>query len=159
VGAFAVAAISILLVMTGVVTGRADARAHPAAAAAGTTYGGLTSQGFPVIVDVSRNGRQVVRAVIAIRLSCTSGDTAIIPDRWTKLDVSKTGKFAIAFGPETVRNSDGTTTDFEGKMSGAFNRARTTISGKWQFKGTDHDTSGAVTDTCDSGSVSWKAKQ
>jgi hypothetical protein len=59
----------------------------------------------------------------------------------------------------TNRNDDGTTTDFEGTISGSFNKARTKASGKWSFKATDHDAAGAVTDTCDSGSVSWSAKQ
>jgi hypothetical protein len=59
----------------------------------------------------------------------------------------------------TTRNDDGTTTDFEGSVSGAFNKARTKATGKWTFKATDHDATGAVTDTCDSGSVSWSAKQ
>jgi hypothetical protein len=73
--------------------------------------------------------------------------------------VGKTRKFGASFGPTTNRNSDGTTSDFEGSISGAFNKARTTVSGKWSLKDVDHDASGAVTDTCDSGAVSWKAKQ
>ena len=58
----------------------------------------------------------------------------------------------------TNRSDDGTTSDFEGSFSGAFNKARTKVSGKWSFKATDHDAAGAVTDTCDSGSISWTAK-
>ena len=73
--------------------------------------------------------------------------------------MSKKGKFSASFGPQVNRNDDGTTTDFEGSLRGALNKARTKLSGKWQLKVTDHDASGAVTDTCDSGSVSWKAKQ
>jgi hypothetical protein len=63
------------------------------------------------------------------------------------------------FGPVTQRNDDGTTIDFEGTISGTFNSSRTRVSGTWAFKGTEHDAAGAVTDTCDSGSVSWSAKQ
>lgn len=129
------------------------------AGAGGTVYGGSTAQGFPVVIATSKNGRKVVKASIAIRLSCTSGAAPTVPDAYVQMAISKKRKFSASFGPETNRNSDGTTTDFEGTISGAFNRARTTVSGKWTFKGTDHDASGAVTDTCDSGSVSWKAKQ
>jgi hypothetical protein len=130
-----------------------------AAAAAGVSYGGLTSQDFPVVVEVNRTGRKVVRADIAIRLTCTAGGFTIGPDSFGRLSVRKTGKFGSSFGPETRRNDDGTTTDFEGMVSGAFNSRRTKVAGKWSFKATEHDVSGAITDTCDSGSVSWSAKQ
>jgi hypothetical protein len=130
------------------------------AGAGGVVYGGLTTpNGFPVVIEVSKNRRQIVRATIGIRLQCSSGGTFTVPDEYTKVPVSKKGKFAVAFGPETVRNSDGTTSDFEGSFTGAFNAARTKVSGKWQSKETDHDGTGAVTDTCDSGVVNWSAKQ
>jgi hypothetical protein len=137
---------------------RAGTRAG-AAGVAGTVYGGETAQNLPVVVETSKNGRKVVKAIVAVRLTCTSGGVATLPDRYTALAVSKARKFGVSFGPETVRNDDGTTTDFEGSISGAFNKARTKVSGKWSFKLTDHDASGAVTDTCDSGSVTWSAKQ
>jgi hypothetical protein len=130
-----------------------------ATAAAGTVYGGATAQQFPVVITASKNGRKVVMAHIAIRLNCTSGATITLPDGYRGLSVSKKRKFSAAFGPETNRNADGTTTDLEGTMSGAFNKARTKVSGKWTYTWTDRDASGAVTDTCASGSVSWKAKQ
>jgi hypothetical protein len=133
--------------------------AASAAGAGGTVYGGETAQSLPVVVETSKNGRKVVKAIVAIRLTCTSGGVATLPDNYTALAVSKARKFGVSFGPETVRNDDGTTTDFEGSISGAINKARTKVSGKWSFKLTDHDASGAVTDTCDSGSVAWSAKQ
>jgi hypothetical protein len=129
------------------------------AGAGGTVYGGSTAQDLPVVIATSKNGRKVVKAIVAIRLSCTSGAAFTLPDGYLNMAISKKRKFGASFGPTTTRNSDGTTSDLEGTISGAFNKARTTVSGKWSFKGTDHDASGAVTDTCDSGSVSWKAKQ
>ena len=128
------------------------------AAAAGVVYGGQTAQGLPVVLETSRNGRKV-KALAAIRLSCTSGSGGTLPDSWAPMTVSKARKFGLSFGPETQRNSDGTTSDFEGSISGAFNKARTKASGTWSLKMTVHDASGAVADTCDSGSVSWSAKQ
>ena len=129
------------------------------AAAGGTVYGGATAQGFPVVIETSRNGRKVVDSTIAIRLTCTSGGAVTVPDGYRGLSVSKKRKFSASFGPMTTRNDDGTTTDFEGSVSGAFNKARTKATGKWSLKATDHDAAGAITDTCDSGSVSWSAKQ
>lgn len=123
----------------------------------GTVYGGATSQGLPIVIQTSKSGRKV-KALIAIRLKCTSGAIFTLPDGYS-MAVSKKGKFGGTFGPETNRNQDGTSTDFEGSLSGTFNKARTKVSGKWSFKGTDRDMAGAVTDTCDSGSVSWAVKQ
>jgi hypothetical protein len=129
------------------------------AAAGGTVYGGASSQDFPVVIQTNRNRRRVTDAMIAIRLNCTSGGFFVIPDGYRDLSVSKKRKFGASFGPTTQRNDDGTTTDFEGSISGSFNKARTKASGRWSFKATDHDAAGAVTDTCDSGSISWTARQ
>jgi hypothetical protein len=90
-------------------------------------------------------------------LQCSGGGFTV-PDSYIKLRVNKKGKFGVVYGPETVRNDDGTTTDFEGSISGAFNAPRTKVSGTWQTKMTEHDGTGAVTDTCDSGTVGWSAK-
>ena len=124
----------------------------------GRSYGGVTSQDFPVIVDVNRRRTRVVRAVIAIRLSCTEGGFVTVPDGYVRLSIRR-GKFSASFGPTTQRNPDGTTTDLEGTVSGTFNSSRTKVSGTWAFKSTERDAAGAVTDTCDSASVSWSAKQ
>jgi hypothetical protein len=73
--------------------------------------------------------------------------------------VNNRRRFGGTFGPDTRRNADGTSTAFEGSMSGALNRARSRVSGRWQLKLTVYDAAGAVTDTCESGSVRWTAKQ
>ena len=128
------------------------------AAAGGTVYGGATAQQFPIVIEMSKNGKKIVKARIAIRLTCTAGGTVTLSDAYGPLSL-KGSKFTASFGPVTTRNDDGTTTDVEGTISGAFNKARTKASGKWTFKGTDHDGTGAITDTCESGSVSWTVKQ
>ena len=130
-----------------------------AATARGTTYGGLTSQGMPVFVDVTATKRQVTRVVAAVRMTCSAGGTWTVPDRFTKLPVSKRGKFRVVYGPVTQRNDDGTTTDFQGRATGALNDAKTKFTGTWRLIATDHDATGAVTDTCDTGLLTWKAKQ
>jgi hypothetical protein len=130
-----------------------------ATAAAGTVYGGTTSQDFPIVIQTNRNGRTVTNATIAIRANCTSGGFFAIPDGYRNMSVSKKRKFSASFGPTTERNDDGTTTDFEGSISGSFNKSRTKASGTWTFKATHHDAAGAVADTCDSGTVSWTARQ
>jgi hypothetical protein len=128
------------------------------AAATGVVYGGVTGDGFGLIVETNKSRREIVRMATGLRLQCTSGASFAIPDGWRRLSVRK-GKFRGAFGPSTQRNEDGTTSDLEGAVSGKFNRSKTSISGTWSFKATDHDAAGAVTDTCDSGTVDWTAKQ
>jgi hypothetical protein len=128
------------------------------AATVGVSYGGLTSQDFPVVIEVNSRRTQVVRADIAIRTSCTAGGFVITGDGYARLRIRR-GKFSASFGPVTRRNPDGTTVDLEGTISGIFNSSRTKVSGIWAFKATEHDAVGAVTDTCDSRTVSWSAKQ
>jgi hypothetical protein len=155
-------ALAIALLATAALAGVAapsqGSSASSRAATVGKSYGGVTSQDFPVVVDVNRRRSRVVRAVIAIRLSCTAGGFLTVPDGYTKLSIRR-GKFSASFGPVVQRNPDGTTTDLEGTMSGTFNSSRTKVSGTWAFKATYRDPAGTVTDTCDSGSVSWSAKQ
>lgn len=132
----------------------------PAASAAstGSTYGGTTGQSFPVIVQLSKTGKEVTKSVIALRLTCTSGGVFTVPDGYLKMPISKTGKFSAAFGPTTSTTTDGTKFDVQGKMSGALNKARTSITGMWQLTITNHDATGAVTDTC-TATVHWTARQ
>jgi hypothetical protein len=112
-----------------------------------------------VVVTMNATRRQVVRAVAAVDAKCTSDLALTIPDRFTKLAVTKGGKFRVVYGPYTVRNDDGTTTDWQGRMTGALNDAKTKIVGTWRLIASDHDATGAVTDTCDTGLLTWSARQ
>jgi hypothetical protein len=151
-------ALATALLATAALAGTAVPAQDVGAATKAATYGGVTSQDFPVVIDVNRRRNRVVRAVIAIRLSCASGGFLTVPDGYTNMSIRR-GKFSASFGPLTQRNPDGTTSDLEGSISGTFNSSRTKVSGTWTFKATEHDTAGTVTDTCDSGNVSWRAKQ
>jgi hypothetical protein len=144
--------LGLVVVLIGIV-----AAAVPAAASA-KVLGGVTGDGWPVTVEVNKSGKQVVRASIGLTLTCTSGALLPLPDFYKKLKISKKGKFGSSFGPGTVNNPDGTKTTIEGSMSGKVNKPRTKASGRWQLKVTDLSATGVVTDTCDSGSVSWRAK-
>jgi len=112
------------------------------------------------VVELSKRGTKIVRVTAGLTLNCTPSMGIVnLPDGYSNMRVSKRGKFGASFGPETAPpDKDGTTTTFEGSMSGKLNTARTKASGKWQLKLTDHSATGAVTDTCDSGTVRWKAK-
>ena len=137
------------------------AAAAPGAASAatklkGVSYGGFTPQGLPVVVEVAKNGRTIARTTIAIELKCTSGAMVTLPDTYGM--AVKKRKFKAAF-KESADNGDGTSTTHEGHVSGAFNKARTKVSGKWTLVSVTRDAAGTVLDTCTSGTVRWKAKQ
>ena len=130
-----------------------------AAAASGEVYGGQTAEGWPVIVQVTKSQRRIARAVIGISLRCTSGSWAYYWDQWKNLGISKARRFSASGGPVTDRYDDGTTADFESRITGSFNRARVKLSGTWRLRTTYYDASGTVIDACDSGTVRWAAKQ
>jgi hypothetical protein len=129
------------------------------AAAAGVVYGGVTPQNFGVMVEVNKSGRQIVRVATGIGLTCSSGQMLNVPDGWSRVSVSKKGKFSVAYGPEIDRDEDGSSVEAEGTLAGRFNTSRTSVSGTWTMKLTFRDAAGVVTDTCDAGSVKWSAKQ
>src|SRR5215213_8017977 len=68
--------------------------------AVGVTYGGVSSQHFPVVLRTARHGRKVTRATIGINLTCTSGLFITTPDGYRNLTVNKKRKFGATFGPE-----------------------------------------------------------
>ena len=143
------------LLVSAAVAGLALAAAATAVAAGQTSLGGVTAQGFPVLVQMSASGKQVNRAVIGIEMKCNNG-TFAVPDSYRNLPVSPTGRFGARFGPDTNRNPDGTTFDYQGVMTGQVNKARTKATGTWQLSVKDYDTSGAVTDSC-AANIHWTA--
>jgi hypothetical protein len=133
--------------------------ARSSAATVGAVYGGVTPQEYGLMVEVNRSGRRIVRMATGLALDCASGEDISTPDGWTKIAVSRSGKFSASFGPATMRDDDGTTVELEGSVAGRFSKSRASVAGTWTFKLTFHDAAGAVTDTCDSGTVNWRAKQ
>jgi hypothetical protein len=127
------------------------------AAASGVVFGGVTAQKWPVIVEVSKDRREVVQAAIGFTLTCNVGGTVANYDRYRKLVISRAGKFSSSFGPDTTTNPDGTKTVFSGTIAGQVKGSR--AKGTWQLSSIDQDAAGNTTKTCDSGKVSWSAKQ
>jgi hypothetical protein len=136
------------------------AQARSAAApAAGVVYGGQTPQDWPIVLELNKNRTRVVRAIIGLRLTCTSGGNSRVSDGYRRMPISRKRKFSASFGPQPERNDDGTISDWEGSINGALNASRSKLSGTWQLKAIHRDAGGVVVDTCDSGRVRWTAKQ
>jgi hypothetical protein len=158
-GGVAAVAITAGLVPLAAANSREDGDSARSAAATGVVFGGQTGEGWPVMVELSKNHRRVVRTVIGLDMRCTSGQSYSDWWRFSDVAVNKKRKFHDSFGPDTYRYDDGTGTyDVESRISGALNRAHSRVSGTWRSKLTDYDNTGAVTDTC-VGSVRWTAKQ
>jgi hypothetical protein len=125
---------------------------------AGVVFGGVTSAGWPVVIEVSRDGREVVRATMAVPLKCQSGGELVVPNYYTHVPISATGAFQGS-GEVTVNGESAPTVTFTNQMTGSFNRLARTVAGTWNLAAVVRDASGATVDHCDSGAVSFTAIQ
>jgi hypothetical protein len=135
--------------------------------ARGLVYGGVTASGFPVVIELSKTATKVVRATIGLELTCqVPGGDLTLPDSFTDLAISKSGRFSYSYGPEEVAGDPGTPVSkvqVFGSITGTVNKAKTRVKGTWNQKVVAYsaaDPTGAtVLDTCDSGVVTYSAKQ
>ena len=119
-------------------------------------FGGLTSQGWPVAIKLSRDGKRVKQAVAGMELKCTSGESFSLADRWRDLPV-RARRFRYS----------STGADAEGGMvfqatstiNGKLNRRRTRISGAWQNTIVMRNAAGATVDTCDTGVLRYTVQR
>jgi hypothetical protein len=126
----------------------------------GQVFGGKTSKGWPVVVEVSKDGKKVVQALAGVEMPCTSGMSVMIPDSYPRLPLSKKGAFSATFGPLQLGTTpDGQKIMGQGAITGSRNAAATKMKGTWKLTLTMVDAAGATADTCDSGAVTWTAKQ
>jgi hypothetical protein len=130
-----------------------------AAATRGVAFGGLTRQGWPIAFELNKKGTKVRWAAAGLRLDCTSGQFTNQRDGYVGSHVSRKGRFGDSFGPSTTRQDDGSSVVVSSSYHGVFNKRRTAAHGTWRAKLVFRDATGATTDTCDSGSVAWVAKQ
>ncbi|HET9946424.1 MAG TPA: hypothetical protein VFR56_12300, partial [Actinomycetes bacterium] len=145
-----IAVVAVALLMTWPLSPNASAGVRtPSATPVGNTYGTVTPQGQPLIVDMTSTRRRIPRTVVTLEVTCTSGATFTFVDKYTDLPVTRAGRFRASIGPVTERNADGTTTDYQGRIAGDLNDTKTRIAGVWRIVWTNHDAAGTVTDTCD----------
>jgi hypothetical protein len=136
----------------------AAAPAHAARPHPGGTYGGLTPQDWPVVMTVSASGRAITGANIGLDSTCTSSDGRSDTDAYQRIEVSRTGAFSVSFGPQDDPNADGTVEESSGFLKGRLDARRQRITGTWELKTLTKDAAGNVTDSCDSGAVSFTAR-
>ena len=119
------------------------------------TYGGRTSAKWPVMVQLSRDGRQVVYAVAAWRADC--GGTPISDsEEFAQIPVSSSGKFAQSY--DTGEFQDGTSTVHQAaSITGKLNKHRSKITGSVRVMLSVKDAGQGIDVTCDTGTVSYLA--
>jgi hypothetical protein len=128
-------------------------------AAGGHVYGGITPQSWPIIVDLDRSATKITRIVTGLDMTCTSAENFGTTDGFTALKLNSRNRFNATYGPQRIDVS-GLPADIEGSITGRRSKDRSSMRGTWSYKVTFYDAAGTtVTDTCESGVVSWHADQ
>jgi hypothetical protein len=131
-------------------------------APAGVVFGGVTSAHAPVVIEVSRDGREVIQATMAVPMQCQGSEqpssaTLFVPSHYTNLAIGATGAFQE--GGEKTESEAGNTMTVTEHLSGQFNRAGTSVTGTWSLAIVIHDAAGGTVGQCESGAVSFTAIQ
>jgi hypothetical protein len=120
----------------------------------GMVLGGFTSQGWPVVFELSRAGRLVILGATGLDLTCTSGNQFPVEDGWQLLTVAKDGRVT---GSESIPAQQGqgdTLTGGSHSLTGRFNRQRSTFRGTWRMQ-LNFTNADGTSDTCQSGPVTF----
>jgi hypothetical protein len=129
---------------------RWDARSAP-----GRVYAGQSSDGQPLVIERSRNGRKVTILWVAFTAPCQGGGAFEIGEGLTNFTISESGHFGDRWTDEEKRDDGGSDVrayTFDGTAGAS--RA----SGIFGVQVTQKDAAGAVTDTCDSPVAAWTAR-
>jgi hypothetical protein len=123
---------------------------------AGVMYGGATSNGWPVVIELTRDGRRVKRVLGGMSARCSQGGMYTFPSQWRDLRISRTGAFRAAYQDTDV--DEGVEVTYEEAFAGKLNRARTRVTGVWRASTTFRLPDGTV-DVCDTGALRFSAQQ
>jgi hypothetical protein len=162
----AVAALAAISVTAPIAAAQA-ATSSTATVARGFFFGGVTAAGYPVVIQLSKTGKKVVKATIGLELTCQTPGDITLPDSFTNLPISAAGKFAHSYGPEEIAADPATgvsKVQVSGSIAGRWaNRAHTRIKGTWTQKivaiSAADPTGATILDTCDSGVVPYRVDQ
>lgn len=140
-------------------TALSDTASSAGAASSGTSLVAETSGGHVGFV-LSRDGRQIRRAFLAYRVSCSDGTGFTDFEAFRAIPVSATGRFRSSYdsGPRPSAEIPGATVRFTGIVEGRLNPARDRVVGtaRFTFAGTSPDA--AMNGTCDTGTIRFTAK-
>jgi len=148
---------SVLAALCAGVSGTSVADGRPAGGP-GSMFGAVTSQGDPVLLQVTSNRRLITRMLITLEDKCQSGNTiAIVAGGNSMLAISGKGAFSGSASGVPMTQPGGGSATFSDQVSGKFNKARTQITGTWHNVMITGNPATGTSETCDSGTVSFTA--
>ena len=143
------------MALAAVVIGVAMVPVAQARPASGVTYGAKTSAKWPVMVQVSRDGRQVSYAAAAWSADC-NGTRFSDTEEFKQIPISAGGKFATSY--DTGDYQEGTATiHAAASIAGKLNKRHSKITGKVRVMFSVKDLASGVDFTCDTGTVTFTA--
>jgi hypothetical protein len=119
-------------------------------------YGGSSTQGEPVVLQLSRDRRHVNLFRIAWFAQCSSESSLDYGDALAYFDMSRGGSFGDTF-TQTYPDDSGGQAEYAYVLNGKVGRR--SASGSFHVVATFTDSSGAVTDTCTSPAIQWSVQQ
>ena len=129
----------------------------PRAAGAGVVFGGVTRDGWPVVLAISPDAKRLRGSVIALVLRCTSGAVFADADGFGGLAVGPRGNVHVAGSIPAVTTPAVSMTGGSHAMVGTLNRRRETFSGRWRLRLNFKLDNGQI-NHCDSGWVGFSAR-
>jgi hypothetical protein len=126
----------------------------------GSVLGGRTSQKWPVVIALSRNRKRIASAETGLAFTCGQAEHTLgpMPDGYSGVPLRK-GRASADFGPNDVDLGNGMTGHVTGSFTAKLNRLQTKAKGTWRMTVAVTDGSGAAVDTCDTGPLTWTARQ
>ncbi|MEA2142107.1 MAG: hypothetical protein QOI64_537 [Solirubrobacteraceae bacterium] len=119
------------------------------------TYGGRTSAKWPVMLQLSRDGRQVAYALAAWSTQCSGGSFSD-QEEFEHVPVSAAGKFSSSYDTGDYQNGSATLR-FAASLTGKINKRRSSITGTVRVFSSVKDPANGVDETCDTGTVKYVA--
>ncbi len=121
----------------------------------GIIYGGVTSQDEPIVLRLNAARERVNDVILAWHGQCaTSGGFVRSPEHFVAFGIKRTGRFGNPFESESPLG-DGGMSRWQYRFTGRV--TPTKASGAFQVTLSETDAAGAMTDTCDSGNLTWKS--
>jgi len=121
-------------------------------------FGAVTPQGNPAVFQVTANRQVIARERITLDDKCQSGNTlTLVVGSDEALTVSRKGTFSGSASAGPTTEPDGRIATFSDQVTGKFNKARTQFTVTWHNVTTVKDPATGMSDTCDSGTVSFTA--
>ncbi len=123
--------------------------------APGVVYGGITSQGEPVVVRLNAQRKRVSDFITTWQAPCTPSQGYFrVPDRFGNFPVKSSGRFGNPMSNDVAMDAGGKL-HFDYALAGRVTKRA--AKGTLQVKVSETDANGAATDSCDSGGLTWKA--